>query len=293
MAADFPVHVNVMEPIVRWRGARGDQFLLAPVLCIAAGCAGPLSLPDLSAPAGYTRETLESGGFRLAALRRGSPAPGTLLTIYIEGDGHAFRHRNRPAADPTPKRAPGLELALQDPGANVMYLARPCQFQTRPLPPNCTPALWTTARYSEAVVAAMNSAIHQAAQGFDRVALVGYSGGGTVAALIAARRSDVAWLVTVAANLDHVRWTARHGVTPLAGSLNAADVARAVQHLPQVHFVGGRDDIVPVEIVNSFMAPMDETSRVSVRIEPGFDHECCWVEAWPRLLEEARALLQK
>lgn len=294
--------MSVLEPILRWRRCRGERFpagsgnrfALALTFCLGAGCGGSgASVQELPAAAGFTRETLAAGDFELAALRRTTPVPGAVLTIYIEGDGRAFRHRNRPSADPTPKRALGRELALQDPGGDVLYLARPCQFRPHPLPPPCRPEAWTTGRFSEAVVAGVNEAIDQAARGHDGIALVGYSGGGTLAALIAARRRDVVSLVTIAANLDHGLWTGLHGVTALTGSLDAADAARTLQSIPQVHYVGGRDDVVPVAIVQSFTARMDDTSRVAIRVEPGFDHDCCWVDAWPRLLAESRAVLQK
>jgi len=264
---------------------------LLVLLCGAAGCTGPAPRSENSlaqaAGTGFTREVLQAGGFDLLTLRRTRPGAGDILTIYIEGDGLAWWRRTRPAADPTPKHALGLALALKDPDANVLYLARPCQFQPRPLPETCRPALWTSERYGEAVIAAMNEAINQVAKDFERVALVGYSGGGSVAALIAARRDDVAWMITIGANLDHARWTDLHHVTALTGSLNAADFAGAVQRIPQVHYLGGRDDIVPTPVVESYMAGMTDHSQASIRIEAEFDHECCWVEAWPRLLHEA------
>ena len=268
------------------------------ILLCAAACSGPAPRSEdalvQATAAGFTRETLAvAGGFDLLALRRAQPGPGAVLTIYIEGDGRSWRHRNQPSTDPTPEHAIALALALQDPGANVLYLARPCQFQPRPLPPSCRPAVWTTARYSEAIIAAMDEAINQAAKGFQRVALVGYSGGGTVVALIAARRRDVAWMMTIAANLDHGHWTELHHVTELTGSLNATDIASAVQDIPQVHFIGGRDKIVPAPVVESFLARMTDRSHTALRVEAAFDHECCWVDAWPRLLREALNSLGK
>jgi pimeloyl-ACP methyl ester carboxylesterase len=58
--------------------------------------------------------------------------------------------------------------------------------------------------------------------GSTRLTLVGYSGGGTIAVLLAARRSDVAEVITVAANLDVGYWTQRDGLSPLTGSLDPA-----------------------------------------------------------------------
>ncbi len=59
--------------------------------------------------------------------------------------------------------------------------------------------------------------------------------------LLAAQRRDVDAVITVAANLDHRAWTAHHGDTPLHCSLNAADFARRLQSVPQVHYAGEKD----------------------------------------------------
>jgi hypothetical protein len=287
---------HVVRAIVRLRLQRAREFLrlrrAVPVLLasVLAACAGPVprSADALAraADAGFTRLTIPAGGFDFFALRRGDAAAAE-LTIYIEGDGRAWR-RGAPPADPTPRHPLGLALALADPGPDVLYLARPCQFLPGPPPDRCRPELWSTERYGEAVVAATDEAIDRLAGHARRLTLIGHSGGGAVAVLVAARRSDVVQLVTVAANLDHERWTDLHDVTPLTGSLNPADAATAVQNIPQVHFAGGRDRIVPAVVVESFLERMSDRDRAVLRVEPEFDHACCWVAAWPRLLGGVR-----
>jgi pimeloyl-ACP methyl ester carboxylesterase len=285
-----------MRPrIVLWsewiaaRFPRRAVFLIAGTVMAITGCSTApgrgAEVRDAQA-AGFVAQTLDGGVFRLFSLLRAAPEPGPELVIYIEGDGKAWQHRNRPAADPTPRHPAALKLALADPRPAVLYLARPCQFQPHPLPEPCAMRYWTVARYSEEVLRSMDEAISSAARGYQRLVLAGHSGGGTVAVLLAARRRDVAGLITVAANLDHAAWTALHGVAPLAGSLNAADQALQVQHIPQLHLVGGQDDTVPERIVRAFTNRMTDTSRVRVRTEPGFTHDCCWEDAWPRLLGE-------
>jgi pimeloyl-ACP methyl ester carboxylesterase len=72
----------------------------------------------------------------------------------------------------------------------------------------------------------------------DRLILIGFSGGGALAALLAERRNDVAGLVTVAANLDLDQWVRAKNLTPLRESLDPAVDAVRLAKLPQVHFVG-------------------------------------------------------
>jgi pimeloyl-ACP methyl ester carboxylesterase len=132
----------------------------------------------------------------------------------------------------------------------------------------------------------MGAAVDEAKRraGAERVALFGYSGGGAIAALLAARRGDVTRLVTVAGTLDHARWTHDGGVSPLAASLNPADEAARLQSVPQVHFVGMDDRVVPPAVVNSYLARMTDRSRAELVRVAGFGHECCWERDWAALL---------
>lgn len=99
-----------------------------------------------------------------------------------------------------------LDLANKDPYRSVMYIARPCQYLPEGALKTCGPKLWPTNRFSEDVIAAINRGINHATSGNKNIALIGYLGEGTIAALLAARRTDVSWLITIAANLDHKSW---------------------------------------------------------------------------------------
>jgi pimeloyl-ACP methyl ester carboxylesterase len=231
---------------------------------------------------GYTRQIITSGLFSLTTFRKQTGADRALLVVYIEGDGFAFQRKGLLSSDPTPRSMVTLGLAAKDPHPSVIYIARPCQYLPNVALKTCDPKYWSTHRYSEDVIAAIDGVIDLAASGYKRIALVGYSGGGTVAALIAARRQNVAWLVTIAANLDHKSWTTLHQVTPLSGSLNAADYAASIQNLPQLHLTGGEDKIVPIDVTKAFLRKMTNHSHVMVKTIPTYDHECCWVRDWPK-----------
>ena len=153
---------------------------------------------------------------------------------------------------------------------------------------------WSTHRYAEEVIAAVDGVIdHAIARRPTRrpLGLVGYSGGGTVAALIAERRSDVAWLVTIAANLDHAKWTAVPGLTPLAGSLNASDAARRIRSMPKLHLRGGRDENVPKAVLDAFLRRLGPRNSASVDVIAKYTHACCWEKIWPERLHRFTASL--
>jgi len=233
-----------------------------------------------------TASYADTGKFILKTFHKGLDSGTESLHVYIEGDGYAWKRRGRISDNPTPKNPVTLRLAARDPSPAVIYIARPCQYQAKENSSDCNVRYWTSHRYSEDVVAAINQVITQAVTKTraKQVGLIGYSGGGTIAVLIAARRDDIDWLVTVVGNLDHTLWTEIHNVTPLTGSLNAADFADHIGLLPQMHFVGGKDKIVTADILNSFIGRMKTDVDARFTIIPDYDHTCCWEQNWPELL---------
>jgi pimeloyl-ACP methyl ester carboxylesterase len=275
----------------RGRALRVSRAALA--LCALTGFGGCTSLAPLwstrdfaqglAEARGFEMEVIEAGAFTLTTFHKGLDEPSGALVVYIEGDGRAWIAPTVVSRDPTPRDPIGLRLAVQDPRRSVLYIARPCQYTRGDA--NCQPKYWSSHRFAEEVVEATDTAItHALARSGPRaVGLVGYSGGAAIAALVAARRTDVAWLVTVAGNLDHARWTAMHGVTPLHGSLNPAEVLDRWREIPQIHLAGERDVVVPARLARDFAEQLSQPERVV--IIPGFDHRCCWVRNWIDLMK--------
>lgn len=269
-----------------------SPFLLLFWLLALAACANNAPqerrqyADTLAAAHGWQQLRLPAGNFVLAAYVPAKIAAGDMLTLYIEGDGLAWLSRSQASPDPSPRNPTGLELALRHPHGAAAYLARPCQFVAGKDAQGCDSAYWTNRRFAPEVIEANSHAIDALKQRFgaSRLTLVGYSGGGAVAALVAARRQDVVRLITVAGNLDHRTWAALHRVPPLHGSLNPADAWNALQDVPQLHFVGGKDRNIRAEVAESYLARFPPGQRPEMQIVPEFDHVCCWVEQWPALL---------
>ncbi len=234
---------------------------------------------------GWRQMTLPADLFTLTAFVPQNIHTTDLLTIYIEGDGLAWISPSRPSSDPSPLHPLGLELALNHSRGAAAYLARPCQYTNDSQKQHCAVTFWTDRRFAPEVVRAMNLAISQLKQlfGARMVELVGYSGGGAIAALTAAQRRDVIRLVTVAGNLDHQAWTSLHRAAPLKGSLNPADCWENLADIPQLHFVGGVDTNIPYAIARSYQARFPDNAQPEIRIVKDFDHICCWAENWPNL----------
>jgi dienelactone hydrolase len=243
---------------------------------------------SLAKEKGWIEAAIDTGPYVLTSFQKKiPPGPQTgILRIYIEGDGNSFTAGGRPTSDPTPIRPIAFQLALADDSEAVAYLGRPCQYTSDRTAKGCDVRQWTSHRFSDQAVLATDRAVSHLKGKFkaDRVVLIGFSGGGAIATLLAARRSDVAALVTVAGTLDHRLWTELHLVNDLTGSLNPVSVAPGLRRLPQVHFVGSDDRVMPKTIAESYMRASGPNAAARLVVVPDADHECCWAEMWPRLL---------
>lgn len=262
-------------------------------LSLLTGCAGLSSSIDrhiasdrLAKSFEFEKSFLKTKYFTLTTYYRLKNS-GEPLTVYIEGDGNAWSGRTRLSDDPTPGNPLMLELAGQDASANVAYLARPGQYPESGFP-DCEPTYWSDRRFSEEVIASMGEAIDELAlrAKTNKINLIGYSGGAAVAVLIASQRRDITSLRTIAGNLDSEALNRYHHVSPLTGSLNPVDVADQIKDLPQRHFIGSKDKIVPLLITQSFVGRMGDKDYKRITVIEGATHTKGWQERWKELLFE-------
>jgi pimeloyl-ACP methyl ester carboxylesterase len=269
---------------------RGVAPLLSLCFLLTVGCATLLpqnryaAADRIAAAAGFQKSTIRTLSFTLTAYVR-VKNPGGPIHVYIEGDGAAWLSRTRLSEDPTPKTPLVLELAALDPASNVAYLARPGQYAADGVP-DCDAAYWSDKRFSNEVVEAINEAVDALRDRAEsrEIHLIGYSGGAAVAVLTAARRADVASLRTVAGNLDPEAVNRYHHVSPMKDSLNPMDAALKLRDLPQRHFVGSQDTVVPPGIARSFLKRAGRRDSSGITVVEGATHTRGWQERWKELL---------
>jgi hypothetical protein len=263
--------------------SRRWTWLLPSTLALAAiGCAQPLSGTKALDQALFEEHTwVEGDGFEHLIYQYGNWKQPGPVHVYLEGDGLPWVTRTAIARDPTPRNPLALRLMSRDP-APSLYLGRPC-YHGLADSPGCSPWLWTHGRYSEEVARSMAAALQRAlGRDSDReITLIGYSGGGVLAMLIAARVEQVTRVVTVAANLDIDAWTRHHGYSRLRGSLNPATQPPLPSRVRQIHLAGGRDVRVPLGLSQPAAKRQPDADFL---VLPEFDHRCCWERDWPSIL---------
>ncbi len=272
------------------------SFCLVLILFVT-GCNGLQSIQkrhmhaeDIASKAGLQLDKIEAGNFLLTTYHKGLKIPDKELVVYLEGDGNAWNSKYRLSENPTPKNPLALKLAAKDTAGSILYIARPCMYLEQELMQDCSARFWSSHRYSEEVISSLNQVIDWATgiSTTNNLTLIGYSGGGAVAALIAARREDVSLLVTIAGNLDHKFWTDLHDMSPLVGSLNPVEYVKNLSMIEQTHFVGVKDKIVPEIVIESYLSKMPLKNKINIRVIKDFNHSCCWEQEWPDLLNTTK-----
>lgn len=271
------------------RTTRRRRSLNSPIyvtlICVLSGCATPAEqFTDLAARYGFKRDTVAGSGFVHAIYVNRHIRSGRALHVYLGGDGTPWV-ASRPAIDPTPRRPLVLDLMARD-QAPAIYLGRPC-YHGMASAAACNGWLWTNGRYAETVVASMTAALGQLVgkYRYSKVVLIGHSGGGALAMLIAPRVRETVAVVTIGANLDIDAWTAHRGFGRLNGSLNPARQPPLDRSLTQLHFAGGRDRVVPVEVVKAGLR-----GQAALSVVGEYDHSCCWTTYWPKVLRRLTEL---
>jgi pimeloyl-ACP methyl ester carboxylesterase len=219
---------------------------------------------------------------------------GDYLRIYIEGDGSPASLRIG-GGDPTPERPVSQWLAKEDTRGNVAYLARPCQFTPSDHRRGCERQYWGDARFNFEVISSMAEAVKQLARkhGITQIELVGYDGGGVVAALVALRIPEVTSVRTIGAPMDVAAWAYSRQMAPLARSLVPEDNIGQLAHIPQLHIASRQDEYVKPAVLESFMRRLPAAHCTELAVVDGPRHDGDWTAIWREYRDKTIACTDK
>ncbi len=212
-------------------------------------------------PENFEAVTVETEHFSFRIFQK-QITPGKPIRFYIEGNGN-----------PNPDDFVALKMAQNDPSQNVIYLSRPCQFIDSRVCSNS--AIYTTAQYHEEILAEMQELTAYLINKYKTPAVefIGYDGGGTIAMLLGTRVPQTRRIITVAGILDLNSYTEHNGLEPYVDSLNPADEKNIIASIPQIHYVGGKDEITTKRMAERFVARLQSPRSAVVKVVPSLGHD--------------------
>lgn len=237
----------------------GIIFLFLYCLC---GC------QTITPPPTFTYKEIQTDTYKLASWQKTTDSTSP-IRIYIEGDGYAFNHRGYPTTNPTPRGTFLRKIAFNDSAANVVYLARPCQYVEDK---HCSVKDWTTGRFSQNIVDSTTQAIKNIS-GQQPIILIGYSGGALLSGLVISQNPQIPvkkW-ITIAGVLNHTKWTEDLNLPPLTDSIDLEKLPT----IPQLHLIGDKDTTVSYKLTESLV------DKNNLMIIPNATHDTGYEEQFP------------
>ncbi len=216
------------------------------------------------------------------------------LWVFIEGDGTPWVLGRWPARRPIVKKPVAYQL-WQNTQTIALYLRRPCYFDntgfnvssfastlasTTTLPGSCTANWWTTDIYSQGVIRALRTELEAVLQQhtISRYILIGHSGGGTLAMLLAANMPQKPQLIiTLAGNLRPAKFNQAH-------KLPKSTLKLPLINTPQWHYSGAQDSV----IANSTQKICHKQPNAHCYSLANTQHSDGWLAHWPAIEQKVQ-----
>lgn len=246
----------------------------------------------IASPAWMIKRPINSAPFSLTAYERMHERhePGN---IYIGSFDVQTNEKNTKISNPTPINPVALHLASKDNAHNLAYLAGPCQFsgdfpnlvqqaleEPSQAPAGCTAEYWDNTNIDAQMLESYQNAVNDIVARYDieGINLIGYGKGAAIAAALAATRDDVLSMRTVAGDFT---------------ALDTPQYASALNQLPQHHFIGGRDTVVPSIVLHEYLNEVGPSECIKYTLIEDAEHDRGWVDQWPQLLKQLPPVCEK
>lgn len=212
-------------------------------------------------------QTLQTGNMRLALwIKR--PHPDKKLRIYIEGDA-----TSRPFVKHGVVSNPvAFKLAEKDSYPNTVYLSRPCYYIDQEI---CSSAVWKEGRFMPEIVGEMKEIIDRLRKRYrpTEIELIGYDGGGAMALLLATRIKGIpVKVITIAGTLNTELYALYQDQVFLPDNLNPAGEMYMLSNIPQVHYIGAKDEVYPNSFSEEFTKKIPNPVSIQLKRVKGATH---------------------
>ncbi len=226
----------------------------------------------------FSKNIYSTKYFNIYSLEKINNNDNKKLTIYIEGDGQSWIDKFSRSSDPTPTDPLAFRLALTDKNENIIYLARPCQYEWSD---GCDKDVWTISQYSPPVLNSYKEIINHLSKNFDVIHLVGYSGGaGIVMYLGSIKNKNVKSIRTIAGNINHNELSKILNISRLRKSINFYSIEKKIKQIPQIHYYGLKDKTVPNELQISYAERNSNNKCVKIQSVNNTSHNEGWSDFW-------------
>lgn len=212
-------------------------------------------------PKNFQETQIETEYFTFTVWEKSTLQRGGNLRIYIEGDGN-----------PNPKEKIALYYAEQDPSDNVVYVTRPCQWSQDKIC-KVKPQIYKGQRFHPEVLREIQELITYLIRKYQAksIELIGYDGGGLIAMEVATHIQPKR-VITIAGILDLNSYILYNGLKEMNDAVNPADKLGTLKNIPQIHYVGTKDEITPARVAERFVAKMNNPKSAVVKRVKGVHH---------------------
>ena len=219
---------------------------------------------------GFTYQPVKTKNVTLATWRK-DVKPFKKLRIYIDGNAFTTGFTKK---RPEMYSNVAMQLALKDDFPSIAYLGRPCYFIDQDV---CQPIVWEQGKYAPEVIDEMKMVIQnwQKKYNLAEIEFVGYDGGAALALSLATRLKNVkvTRVVTIAGILDPKVDAMYRDEDILPDSVNPANETYLVSGIPQIHYVGGKDKVVPIAFTQNFVKKLPNPVSVQIKRVPNANHD--------------------
>ena len=213
-------------------------------------------------PSGFIDKKIETEYLTFSIWEKEGIEKGKPLRIYLEGDGN-----------PNPSHRIALYYAEQDTTKNVIYVARPCQWINDKIC-QLKPEIYKEQRFHPEIIREIEEVVLHLKNKYkaSEIELIGYDGGATIA-LNLATQMNIKRVITIAGILDTNAYVRQNGVPEMPDAQNPADKLSLLAEVPQIHYVGGNDEITPRRAAERFISKMKNPKSAMVRSVNGGGHD--------------------